>query len=196
MSSRNKQLILIAMLFSLAGTLGYWQFFAAASGGGGPLPPNGRGPVPPGEYIGKLGAVNGPDGGRDLFSYGHVPLPAPPVQRAEIKPYTGPGPEITVPPGGTPPPPVPPTPGPPPITIAYTGYARDNHNRVTAFLETSGANAPAGHYNLRETDFLVGRYRVNRITADAIEVEDLDRAETAPDRRRTIAITPPLAARK
>jgi hypothetical protein len=79
------------------------------------------------------------------------------------------------------------------LPLVYAGFARDTDNRMVAFLETTGS--AAGHFNLRESDYLIGRYRVNKITPQTIEIEDIERAESAPDRKRTISISPQIAGR-
>jgi hypothetical protein len=126
---------------------------------------------------------------------------------------------VTAPPPPPLPPPIPPPPPPPPpqpprggggptstaavvpniptIPLTYTGYARDDANELVAFLETNGqGGAPVGHYNLREDDFLLGRIRVNKITLESVEVEDMDQAENARNRKQSIPITPNLAPKK
>jgi hypothetical protein len=132
---------------------------------------------------------------RNPFGFGREVVVAPP-----------PPPIVIPPPPPPPPPPVinrPTTPVnttpvvniPPAITLTYTGYARDEANEMVAFLETPAAGgAPAGRFNLREDDFLLGRYRVTRITETLVEYEDQERPEAS--RKQTINIAQQLAPRR
>jgi hypothetical protein len=66
---------------------------------------------------------------------------------------------------------------------------------MVAFLETTGGGgAAAGHFNLREDETLLGRYRVNKITVDSVELEDMERAEGA--RKQTINIDTAIAVKR
>jgi hypothetical protein len=191
MSARDRKLILVALLFTAAGGAIYWQFFGGAvSIANSVTGPRGADVPPPDRInVGQMGgseAVASAD--RNPFSFGREVVIAPPP------------PVVVIPP----PPPPPPPPQPPPdrgrnpqtttastaptVPLNYTGYARDDENQMIAFLETTGTGAPLGHYNLKEDDFLLGRFRVSKITPESVEVEDLERSE-----KRTINISPQLA---
>jgi hypothetical protein len=66
----------------------------------------------------------------------------------------------------------------------------DGHTHTCCFaVETNGqGGVTSGHFNLKEGDYLVGRVRVTRITPDAVEVEDMDRAESATKRKQLFNI--------
>jgi hypothetical protein len=95
------------------------------------------------------------------------------------------------------PPPTPPPPVIPPVPFQYTGYARDSADRMIAFIETTGgAGVPAGHYNLRESEIFMGRFRLTKVSTDSVEIEDMERSENSSDRKRTVSINALIASRK
>ncbi|HEX4996803.1 MAG TPA: hypothetical protein VFY29_01170 [Terriglobia bacterium] len=195
MNTRGKKLALLALLMTAAGAA-WWQYGGVApSGRGNAVTPAPM--IPTGDRIHKLGSFeDAPGGTRPLFSFDRPP--AQPARPPEIVIKRFPDPPPIIDPIGPPvdKPPVKPAPEPPNVSLQYTGYARAEDNRMVAFLEANGSGVPAGHYNLREEDYLLGRFRVNSISADAVEIEDTQRDETSPSRRQRITINPTLAVRR
>jgi hypothetical protein len=118
----------------------------------------------------KVGDV----GRNNLFQYRTAAVPA--VQAgptSPIPPVPTPvdqRPIITVPP--TPPP-------PPPIPLKYQGFAVMDQSQgvLTAFLSDD-----AQHFNVTQGEVLMGRFRIERITTTAVDVQDLEfnRRQTLP----------------
>jgi hypothetical protein len=193
MNAREKKLMLTIVVLTLTGTSAYWGLQRPRQ-----EPP--ASPTPPdidqrqAARISKLTDVDG-DGyeGRGIFQY------APPRLTPQPLPNDTFTADPPFPPGPEPPPrPEPPRPGPLAVPVAdnlvdvplvYNGFARDDSGTMTAFFETNGqGGVTSGHFNLKEGDYLVGRVRVTRITPDAVEVEDMDRAESATKRKQLFNI--------
>ncbi|HEX5000367.1 MAG TPA: hypothetical protein VFY29_19245 [Terriglobia bacterium] len=197
MSPRDRKIVLVALLFTVAGGAAYWQlsggvFIGGANAGPGDKPVV----IPPAARIMGDSLIasddNGSTSGRNIFSFGREIIVAPPPPPVVIDQAPPPPPVISRPPQTQPTPVVsnPTANLPARVQLQYTGYARDDaSDKMLAILETSGTGA--GHYLLREDDFLLGRIRVKKITPDSVEVEDLERSETS-----TIAISPTLAQRR
>lgn len=100
---------------------------------------------------------------RNPFEYGPEPqAEAPPPSPPPIAPETGARAEATPPP--------PPPPPPPPIPFRYSGYSRVGPDgRLRAWLFENG-NA----FGVVEQEVLMGRYRIDTVTPDYVEVEDLE----------------------
>jgi hypothetical protein len=201
---KPREKVLVVLLVLVTGGVIYWQFFSGSlTGGANPGATADGTKIPSGAGRINTDSLDSAEGraslGRNPFSFKREIVTAPP-------------PPPLPPPQPPPPPPTPPPPRPGPtgptgpttpagpnlpnVPLQYTGYARDDANEMVAFLETNGTGAPVGHYNLREDDFLLGRFRVNKITIESVEVEDMDRAENASNRKQSIPITPTLAPKK
>jgi hypothetical protein len=200
MNAKNRQLILVGVLFTVAGGAAYWQFYPSSSTvANAGTAPNAQ-VVPPAKRI-DIDLIAGSESrgsvGRNPFLFFREVIVAPPPPPPEIT--LAPQPPVTpVIPTTRPPDPRPTTPTQtiaPAIPLQYKGYARDDDNRMVAFLETTGGGgAAAGHFNLREDETLLGRYRVNKITVDSVELEDMERAEGA--RKQTINIDTAIAVKR
>ncbi len=125
-------------------------------------------------------------GRKNVFQYQRPP--APPAPRPSGPAAPGPGgspvpspfpPSVGLPPS-TARPVVAAPPGPPPIPLKYQGYAVENPpaGQTTAFLVDDASR----HYNVTRGEILMGRYRINQISAGSVEVEDLEnnRRQTLP----------------
>jgi hypothetical protein len=60
-------------------------------------------------------------------------------------------------------------PGPPPVPLKFIGFAKQGEGRLYAVLRDE-----RGVYYGAEGDVVEGRYRILRVTADAIEVSYVD----------------------
>jgi hypothetical protein len=105
----------------------------------------------------------GPDGPRrNPFEYGPEPRPETPVLQALPPARSAP-----LPAQPTSPPPPPP---PPPIPFRYSGYSSVGPGgQLQAWLFEEGEA-----YGVVEQEVLMGRYRIITITAEYVEVEDLE----------------------
>jgi hypothetical protein len=79
----------------------------------------------------------------------------------------------------TPPPPPPPPPGPPPINLKFVGFARGTGEVTKVFL-TQGDDI----FVAAEGDIVNRRYKVMRINANSVEIEDV-----LSNNRQTIPLT-------
>lgn len=106
-----------------------------------------------------------PDGPRrNPFEYGPEPKAEPDV--SSPPPVAPPG--VTAAPARPPTPPPPPP--PPPIPFRYSGYSSVGPGgRLQAWLFEDGES-----YGVTEGEVLVGRYRINAVTTEYVEVEDLE----------------------
>ncbi len=125
-------------------------------------------------------------GRKNVFQYQKPPASRPPVPGSSGSASTTPGPQQPAPPLFG----LPPTtsgssasaapPGPPPIPLKYQGYAAESApgGQMTAFLTDDASR----HYNVRPSEILMGRYRINQISTASVEVEDLEtnRRQTLP----------------
>ena len=125
-------------------------------------------------------------GRKNVFQYQKPPASRPPVPGSGGSASTRPGSEQPAPPLFG----LPPTtsgssasaapPGPPPIPLKYQGYAAESApgGQMTAFLTDDASR----HYNVRPSEILMGRYRINQISTASVEVEDLEtnRRQTLP----------------
>jgi hypothetical protein len=129
----------------------------------------------------KNQAPDGDLGKKNLFQYGPPPAPpAPPKPRGAQNQAPGnlnpnPGSLATNIPSGPPAPPP-----PPPIPLKYIGFAylEPNSQHLIAALSDDTQH----HFNAVEGDIFMGRYRVGRVTATSVDVEDLqsNRRQTLP----------------
>jgi hypothetical protein len=194
MNSREKKLLTIALLLTGAAGGGYWYYnLESAEGPAAAAKKDDSAPIPPPVSIGLRFMESGDGGGKavNLFNYRREELeeaPPPPEQPFQL--VTAPPPPVVPQPRNLQPagPAVPAEPPVVNVPLAYSGFARDENDEMIAFLETNGTGAPAGHYNLREDDFLLGRFRVMKISADTVEVEDMDRPERSANRKQTLSI--------
>ena len=125
-------------------------------------------------------------GRKNVFQYQKPPASRPPVPGSGGSASTRPGSEQPAPPSvGLPPTTSGPSasaapPGPPPIPLKYQGYAAESApgGQMTAFLTDDASR----HYNVRPSEILMGRYRINQISTASVEVEDLEtnRRQTLP----------------
>ena len=113
-----------------------------------------------------LGPVDTADniGKNNLFQFRAHPAPEPPKEAMRPMP---------------PPPPINPSrlipvtpPGPPAIALKYYGFVRvgPSGKLLTAVLEDSSQH----FFRAVEGDFIMGRYRVVRVTETTVEVEDME----------------------
>lgn len=109
-------------------------------------------------------------GRKNVFQYREAPAPPPPRGGSPARvpqpsaPLVG-GPVPNQPPATIAPP------GPPPIPFKYQGYALDNSQsgQITAFLTDD-----TRHYNVGIGEILMGRYRITQISANSVEIEDIE----------------------
>jgi hypothetical protein len=106
-------------------------------------------------------------GKRNVFQY-YVPPPPP-------KPAPPPPTPIVVnrPPAGPPGPPPPPPPPPSALsTFKYDGVvvAAGSPGKLLASI----SDGPTNRYNVSAGEYILGRYRVNRVTQTQVEIEDTD----------------------
>ena len=87
--------------------------------------------------------------------------------------------ESAIKPGPTPPFPPPPPPGPPPINLKFVGFARGTGAATKVFL-TQGDDI----FVAAEGDIVNRRYKVMRINANSVEIEDV-----LSNNRQTIPLT-------
>ena len=100
---------------------------------------------------------------RNPFEYGLEPAPEAPVQPPALPPVTA------APPPFQPalPPPEPP---PPPIPFRYSGYSRvGDSGHLQAWLFDEGDS-----YGVVEEEVLMGRFRIDAITMEYVDIEDLE----------------------
>jgi hypothetical protein len=110
-------------------------------------------------------------GKNNLFTYG------PPASALNI-PETMSPPAFEPPPSSQPPVvSVPAIPPPPPIALKYQGFAVLADGTLTAVVTDEGQ-----HFNVKAGEVLMGRFRIDRITTQSVEVEDLEfnRKQTLP----------------
>lgn len=121
------------------------------------------------DLLAKVQSVELGAPGRNLFVFGAAPAPAGPLPRVPTIAVKGPvGP---MPPPGPPPPPyTPPPPSAPPISMKYYGFkiSRSDGNKA-AFLLDGEDILIAG-----ENDVIKKHYRIVRINAASIVIEDTD----------------------
>ena len=195
MSLREITLVLATIALAVAGSFVYWNH-SQTPPEAHPTPvmdfPGFSGPVP---RIAEMRVNESPDDVR-----GDCCFPPKKAEEGEIsaartpllpEPQVPPSPIVSSEPLFIPLPPRPPDavlrPAPAPsrpaeasvIPFVYRGFSQDDAGTMTAFVvETSDSSLPAGRYNLHEEDILFGRFRVDRITPETVELEDLDRAES------------------
>lgn len=121
------------------------------------------------DYLARLQKVQLTGAGRSLFDFSATPPPAPkpkqPEPKIAVKTRPVQGPELPPPP---PPPPV--KPPPPPIPLKFYGSSlpvRGGPKRVFC-MQNDEVYTPS------EGDVIMKRYRIVRITASSVVVEDLD----------------------
>ena len=110
-------------------------------------------------------------GKKNVFQYQQTPAPVTTGPRGSATPNPA-QPSQPVLPAAPPPPAIVAPPPPPPIPFKYQGYAVDASagGQTIAFL----ADDSSRHYNVRKGEVLMGRYRVTQISANAVEVEDIE----------------------
>jgi len=117
----------------------------------------------------KVQSVEFSGGSRNVFQFAAAPPPKPTELAAAkeplVKPFVKMGPNAPPPPT-----PLPPPPPPPPITLKFYGYstAKDNGKKTAYLLDGDEIFLAA------EGDTLKRRYRIVRIAANSILIEDLD----------------------
>lgn len=104
--------------------------------------------------------------GRNIFSAVYTPPPA-----AIVKPKFSPRPGPVGPPGPPPPPPGPPP--PPPINLKFFGTAKRGNGKMQAFL-LQGEDV----YLAAEGDIVARKYKIGSISANNIQVTDLQNNNT------------------
>jgi hypothetical protein len=128
----------------------------------------------------RLDLVEKPEASEDIgrhnvFQYRRSAVPAVPPE-SRLSPPVRPNlpPPVVRQPGPTGPPP------PPPIPLKYQGFAVVNSGTGSfmAFL----TDEMQKHYNVTVGEVLLGRFRITRISDNAVEVEDLEynRRQTLP----------------
>jgi hypothetical protein len=104
--------------------------------------------------------------GRNPFQYGSEPAPQASPSDVPLASTPEPGDPIQAPVVVAPPS----TPPPPPIPFRYNGYAFvDLNSEITALLFDSERS-----FVVSAQDVVMGRYRINTITEEFVEVEDLE----------------------
>lgn len=181
MDADRRQIALLGAILAVLASVLYWQFtrggpspaeLAAAAGpaAGPPSPLAGRGAAPAIPAV-AIAALGGPqpepaDTGRDPFRFGAAPVERPtspaPMGRGGPGAFSGAGAS-----GGPPVPTGPPP--PPPITLKFIGTARQGTGRLYAVLRDE-----RGVYYGADGDVVEGRYKVLRVSADAVDVSYLD----------------------
>ena len=170
---RRKQVLLGILVVALAGAVYQAMLPPAPVPGGGPPPRRsststsaGRQPAQPeAESLDvRLESLTAqwPEPGvesRNLFQFGRARRVGGPEQVAPPPPPPPP-PMVTGPP---PPPPV------PPIPLKLIGVVTQRESTPIAVL-----NDGRGVYYGKEGDVIEGRYRIHRVTADAVEISHLD----------------------
>ncbi len=113
-------------------------------------------------------------GDKNIFAYRQAPPPPAPASRSGIPNGFVPVPAASPPANVTPP-----TPPPPPIPLKFEGFAVVNSGsgELRAFLSDQSRR-----YTVVVGEFLMGRYRITRISETSVEVEDLEynRRQTLP----------------
>jgi hypothetical protein len=130
----------------------------------------------------RLDLVEKPEASQDIgrhnvFQYSRPAAPPAVPEESRLNPPARPNlppPPVARPPGPTGPPP------PPPIPLKYQGFAVVNSGTGSfmAFL----TDETQKHYNVTVGEVLLGRFRITRISDNAVEVEDLEynRRQTLP----------------
>ena len=194
MNAREIKLVVLALLLTAAAGSGYWFYLREDTQNPAEQDKGNKAvKIPPATSI-RLSLLDQEDGtgdGVNIFNYRkpqltEAPAPEQPVLTAIAPP---PPPPVLQPPTTAPQPARPAEPQVTPLPLTYSGFAKDDNNEMIAFLETTAqGGAAAGHYNLREDDFFMGRIRVLKITDTAVEVEDWERPE-AQRTKQTIQIS-------
>jgi len=132
------------------------------------------------ERFAKVQKVEIAGGARNVFQFAAAPPPKPNELVASkepiVKPFVKMGPNPPAPPA--PPAPAPP---PPPIPLKFYGFSTTNENgKKTAYLLDGDEIFLAA-----EGDTLKRRYRIVRIAANSIVIEDLD-----AKRQQSVPLTP------
>lgn len=128
------------------------------------------------DLLAKVQASKPAGSGRNLFEFGPPPKPAAPVTLAGTEPtIAGPKPMGPTP---LPPPPGPPPPPPekplPPLNTKYYGYATPSHSghRRGFFMDGEDILIKA------EGEMLVGHYKIVKLDAGSVVVQDTDSKRT------------------
>jgi len=169
MATRRRQELLLGVLAVVLAVVGYraWTSTSAAP----PPPSTGASPVAARRATAPGPATTAPEvhlesleaprpkpgaGDRDLFRF--KPKAPPPAPRASAPPMVAP------PTGPAPPPP------PPPIPYKFIGLVESSPAKRIAVLSDGRSQPVYG----REGDIIEGRYRIVRIGAESIEMEQID----------------------
>ena len=114
----------------------------------------------------SLGSFLENEPGRNPFQFGSEPLPEVSQSDAAAQSTAETGiisesPPVVAPPSTLPPPPIP---------FRYNGYAVvDLSGEITALLSDSGRS-----FVVSVQDVVMGRYRINAVTEEFVEIEDLE----------------------
>ena len=182
MVSNQRQFAVLGAILVLLAVVLYWQWTrnddvplvaaaptsAAASTPAAVVPrPNGPARTIPSVELGALKREQPEpsDTGRDPFRFGAAQEGKRPGGAAATGAVPVPSPAVPSPPAG----PVEP-PGPPPIMLKFIGFAKQGTaGRLFAVLRDD-----RGVYYGAEGDVVEGRYRILRVTADAVDIAYVD----------------------
>ena len=183
MASNQRQLVVLGAILVVLVSVLYWQWTrgvdaplavvagsapaASATLPAGVPAPNGAARTIPSVALAALGQEQPEpvDTGRDPFRFGA----APGAPRPGGTPATGAVPVLGPAAPGLPAGPIEP-PGPPPIVLKFIGFAKQGTaGRLYAVLRDD-----RGIYYGAEGDVVEGRYRILRVTTDAVEIAYVD----------------------
>jgi len=106
-------------------------------------------------------------GQRNVFLYYVPPKPPPPPPPAYVPPPAR-GPIVSQPSG---PPQAPP---PPPSLLSSFKYDGVVTSAIPGTVRASISDGPVNRYNVSEGEYILGRYRIVRVTETQVEIEDTD----------------------
>lgn len=166
---------LLAVLLAGAGGYAYWSIST---------PSTGVATSSPAEKVAKIASLpsagnarirldlitddqgNGVVGRKNVFQYYVAPPPA--KMQTVVLPPKPPAPVVVGPTGPPPPPP------PPPTLLTTFKYDGVVIVPVPGKLMASISNGSTDRYNVTEGEYILGRYKINRVTATNVEIEDTD----------------------
>lgn len=181
------------LLLSLAGVLLVWVLMSLGDGGSeGPADPAvGTGGAPTARPINRSGAVGSGERevlplrsavleevppeiepGRNPFSFYQPPPPPPPPRREVTPPPRRPEPVVQEPPPRV----EPPKPQPPPVTYRFLGSFGSDRRQIAVLTDGEViVNAQVG-------DVLDGKFRIQRIGLESVDIAFVDFPEAPPER--------------
>lgn len=122
------------------------------------------------DLLARVRSVEDVGGRRSLFEF-YVPPPPPqvikPINPAPVKPVEPPKPQVST---------TPPKPQPPPIPFRFYGYSGTPRDGNLLALLVEGEET----FVARVGDTIRNRWKIARISANAIEVEDITTKSTQP----------------